>query len=147
MLTDQILIETYENAIKDSFCTVKERHLIGLRAVAEAAALKRTNDSFCKGCWEYVVGPHGCPGPRNSKQLTYTVELMDPGPNSLDIIKSLREILSIPLKEAKNLFDLSFSNGNSSPIRLTTRTAFYDANAIWERFNSLGAKVEIIEDA
>ena len=70
------------------------------------------------------------------EQTEFSVVLMEAGPNKVNVIKAVRELTSLGLKEAKDLVD-----GAPKPIKEGTTKA--DAEAIKKKMEEAGAKVEI----
>ena len=70
------------------------------------------------------------------EQTEFTVTLTAIGENKVNVIKAVREVTSLGLKEAKDLVD-----GAPKPIKEGTTKA--DAEAIKKKMEEAGAKVEI----
>jgi large subunit ribosomal protein L7/L12 len=70
------------------------------------------------------------------EQTEFTVVLSDVGPNKINVIKAVREVTSLGLKEAKDLVD-----GAPKPVKEGVNKE--EANAIKKKFEDAGAKVEI----
>src|SRR3982074_1405222 len=70
------------------------------------------------------------------KKAEFSVVLTDVGANKINVIKAVREVTSLGLKEAKDLVD-----GAPKPIKEGTTKA--DAEAIKKKMEEAGAKVEI----
>jgi large subunit ribosomal protein L7/L12 len=70
------------------------------------------------------------------EQTEFTVVLSDIGPNKINVIKAVREVTSLGLKEAKDLVD-----GAPKPIKEAIPKD--EAAAIKKKFEEAGAKVEI----
>jgi len=64
------------------------------------------------------------------------VMLMEAGPNKVNVIKAVRELTSLGLKEAKDLVD-----GAPKPVKEAVNKA--DADAAKKKLEDAGAKVEI----
>src|ERR671937_48818 len=77
----------------------------------------------------------GAAAPAEEK-TDFTVTLTDVGPNKINVIKVVREITSLGLKEAKDLVE-----GAPKPIKEAIPKD--EANAIKKKFEDVGAKVEI----
>jgi large subunit ribosomal protein L7/L12 len=70
------------------------------------------------------------------EQTEFTVVLSDVGPNKINVIKAVREVTSLGLKEAKDLVD-----GAPKPVKEGVNKE--EASAIKKKFEDAGAKVEI----
>jgi large subunit ribosomal protein L7/L12 len=79
-------------------------------------------------------GGRGAPGGGGEKQ--FTVTLTDVGGNKINVIKAVREVTSLGLKEAKDLVE-------SAPKAIKEGVNKDEAAAIKKKFEEAGAKVEI----
>jgi large subunit ribosomal protein L7/L12 len=70
------------------------------------------------------------------EQTEFSVMLMEAGPNKVNVIKAVRELTSLGLKEAKDLVD-----GAPKPVKEAVNKA--DADAARKKLEDAGAKVEI----
>ena len=70
------------------------------------------------------------------EQTEFTVMLTDFGANKINVIKAVREVTSLGLKEAKDLVE-------SAPQKIKEGISKADADAIKKKFEEAGAKVEI----
>ena len=70
------------------------------------------------------------------EQTEFSVMLMEAGPNKVNVIKAVRELTSLGLKEAKDLVD-----GAPKPVKEGVNKA--DADAARKKLEDAGAKVEI----
>jgi large subunit ribosomal protein L7/L12 len=70
------------------------------------------------------------------EQTEFSVMLMEAGPNKVNVIKAVRELTSLGLKEAKDLVD-----GAPKPVKEGVNKA--DAEAARKKLEDAGAKVEI----
>ena len=70
------------------------------------------------------------------EQTEFTVMLLAFGENKVNVIKAVREVTSLGLKEAKDLVD-----GAPKPVKEGISKA--DADAISKKLSDAGAKVEI----
>jgi len=77
------------------------------------------------------------PGAAAAEEKTeFTVVLKDVGANKINVIKAVREVTSLGLKEAKDLVD-------GAPKTVKEGVNKEEANAIKKKFEEAGAKVEI----
>ena len=70
------------------------------------------------------------------EQTEFTVTLLETGANKVNVIKAVRELTSLGLKEAKDLVD-----GAPKPIKEGVNKA--DAEAAKKKLEDAGAKVEV----
>ena len=70
------------------------------------------------------------------EQTEFTVTLTDIGGNKINVIKVVREVTSLGLKEAKDLVE-------SAPKAIKEGVTKEEAEAIKKKFEEAGAKVEI----
>jgi large subunit ribosomal protein L7/L12 len=71
-----------------------------------------------------------------AEQTEFTVNLLAAGDNKVNVIKAVREVTSLGLKEAKDLVD-----GAPKPVKEGISKA--DADAILKKLTDAGAKAEI----
>lgn len=74
--------------------------------------------------------------PAVEEKTEFTVTLTDVGSNKINVIKAVREVTSLGLKEAKDLVE-----GAPKPIK--EGVAKDEAEAIKKKFEEAGAKVEV----
>ena len=70
------------------------------------------------------------------EKTEFTVVLKEVGPNKINVIKAVREVTSLGLKEAKDLVD-------SAPKTVKEGVNKDEADSIRKKFEEAGAKVEI----
>jgi large subunit ribosomal protein L7/L12 len=75
-------------------------------------------------------------GAKAEEKTEFTVMLTAAGDNKVNVIKAVREVTSLGLKEAKDLVD-----GAPKPIKEGVNKA--DADAIKKKMEEAGAKVEV----
>jgi large subunit ribosomal protein L7/L12 len=81
--------------------------------------------------------PGGAPAAAEAEEKTeFTVVLKDAGANKIKVIKAVREITSLGLKEAKDLVD-----GAPKPVKENVEKA--EADSIAEKLKEAGATVEL----
>jgi len=80
-------------------------------------------------------GGGGAAAPAEEK-TEFTVNLTEIGGNKINVIKVVREVTSLGLKEAKDLVE-------SAPKAIKEGVTKDEANAIKKKFEEVGAKVEI----
>jgi large subunit ribosomal protein L7/L12 len=76
------------------------------------------------------------PAAAAAEQTEFTVNLLAAGDNKVNVIKAVREVTSLGLKEAKDLVD-----GAPKPVKEGVSKA--DADAILKKLTDAGAKAEI----
>ena len=82
-----------------------------------------------------VAGGGGAAAPAEEK-TEFTVTLTEVGGNKINVIKVVREITSLGLKEAKDLVE-------SAPKPIKEGVTKDEAAAIKKKFEEVGAKVEV----
>ncbi len=82
-----------------------------------------------------VAGPAAA-GPEASEKSTFTVNLADAGAQKIAVIKVVKEVLGLGLKEAKDLVD-------AAPAVLKEGVKKEDAEALKKQLEEAGAKVEL----
>ncbi len=81
-----------------------------------------------------VAGPAA--GPAAEEKSTYNVELKDAGAQKIAVIKVVKEVLALGLKEAKDLVD-------AAPKMLKEGMKKEEAEAIKKKIEEAGGKVEL----
>ncbi len=82
-----------------------------------------------------VAGPAAA-GPAEEEKSTANVKLTDAGANKIAIIKVVKEVLGLGLKEAKDLVD-------AAPSTLKDGMKKEDAEALKKKIEEAGGKVEL----
>ena len=82
-----------------------------------------------------VAGP-AAPAAAAEEQTEFNVELLEGGANKINVIKVVREITALGLKEAKDLVE-------AAPSKIKEGVNKDDAAALKTKFEAEGAKVEI----
>ena len=83
-----------------------------------------------------VAGPAAAPAAAAEEQTEFTVLLASFGENKVNVIKAVRELTGLGLKEAKDLVD-----GAPKPVKEGISKA--DAEAAKKKLEEAGAKVEV----
>ena len=84
-----------------------------------------------------VAAPAGAAAAAPAEEQTeFTVVLVEAGANKVNVIKAVRELTSLGLKEAKDLVD-----GAPKPVKEGVNKA--DAEAAKKKLEDAGAKVEV----
>ena len=82
-----------------------------------------------------VAGP-GAAAEAAEEQTEFTVMLTEIGPKKINVIKAVREVTSLGLKEAKDLVE-------SAPKAVKEDIPKDEAEAIVKKFEDVGAKAEV----
>ncbi len=113
---------------------------IGAKSVLEISELiKMMEDKFgvsAAAAAVAVAAPTGAAAPAAEEQTEFNVMLMDFGANKVNVIKAVRELTGLGLKEAKDLVD-----GAPKPVKEGVNKA--DAEAAKKKLEDGGAKVEV----
>ena len=83
-----------------------------------------------------AAGPAAAAAPAAEEQTEFTVMLLEAGPNKVNVIKAVRELTGLGLKEAKDLVD-----GAPKPVKESVNKA--DSDAAKKKLEDAGAKVEL----
>ena len=83
-----------------------------------------------------VAGPAAAAGPAAEEKTEFNVMLKDGGPNKINVIKEVRAITGLGLKEAKDLVD-------GAPKAVKEGVTKADAEALKKQLEDAGAKVEV----
>ncbi len=81
-----------------------------------------------------VAGPAAAAGPVEEEKSTVNVELSASGDNKIAVIKVVKEVLALGLKEAKDLVD-------AAPAMLKTDMKKEEAEALKKQIEDAGGKV------
>ena len=83
-----------------------------------------------------VAAPSAASAPAAEEQTEFNVILAEVGPNKVNVIKAVRELTGLGLKEAKDLVD-----GAPKPVKEGVNKA--DAEAAKKKLEDAGAKVDV----
>ena len=83
-----------------------------------------------------AAAPGAAAGGAAEEQTEFTVNLTDVGAKKINVIKVVREVTSLCLKEAKDLVE-------SAPKAIKEGIPKDEADALAKKFEEVGAKVEI----
>ena len=83
-----------------------------------------------------AAGGGGAAAPAAEEKTEFTVMLLEAGANKVQVIKAVREITGLGLKEAKDLVD-------GAPKAVKEAIAKADADAAKKKLEDAGAKVEL----
>jgi large subunit ribosomal protein L7/L12 len=112
----------------------------GLTLLEAADLVKKMEEAFgvtAAAAAPVVVAAGALPGAAPAEEKTeFAVVLTDVGANKINVIKAVREVTSLGLKEAKDLVD-----GAPKPIKEGVNKD--EAAAIKKKFEDVGAKVEV----
>jgi large subunit ribosomal protein L7/L12 len=111
----------------------------GLSLIEAAELVKKMEETFGVSAAQPVVvaagAAAGAAAPAEEK-TEFAVVLSEVGPNKINVIKAVREVTSLGLKEAKDLVD-------GAPKTVKEGINKEEAAAIKKKFEDAGAKVEI----
>jgi len=112
----------------------------GLTLLEAADLVKKMEETFgvsAAAAAPVVMSGGGPPGALPAEEQTeFSVVLTEVGANKINVIKAVREVTSLGLKEAKDLVD-----GAPKPIKEGVNKD--EAAAIKKKFEDAGAKVEV----
>ena len=83
-----------------------------------------------------AAGPAAAAAPAAEEKTEFEVVLKEVGDNKINVIKVVREVTSLGLKEAKDLVD-------GAPKTIKEGVTKDDAEAMKKKFEAVGAKVEV----
>ena len=83
-----------------------------------------------------VAAPAGAAAAPVEEKTEFTVMLLEAGANKVNVIKAVRELTGLGLKEAKDLVD-----GAPKPVKEAVNKA--DSDAARKKLEDAGAKVEV----
>jgi large subunit ribosomal protein L7/L12 len=112
----------------------------GLTLLEAADLVKKMEETFgvsAAAAAPMVMAGGAAPGAAPAEEKTeFSVVLTEVGANKINVIKAVREVTSLGLKEAKDLVD-----GAPKPIKEGVNKD--EAAAIKKKFEDAGAKVEV----
>src|SRR5438128_12619617 len=118
-----------------------EEQIVGLSLLDAAQLVKKLEErlgvSAAAAAPVMMAGGGAAAGAAPAEEKTeFTVVLKEVGANKIGVIKTVREVTSLGLKEAKDLVD-------GAPKTLKEGVNKDEAEAIRKKFEEVGAKVEI----
>jgi len=112
----------------------------GLTLLEAADLVKKMEETFgvsAAAAAPVAVAGAAAPGaPAAEEQTEFAVVLTDVGANKINVIKAVREVTSLGLKEAKDLVD-------GAPKTVKDGINKEEAATIKKKFEDVGAKVEV----
>jgi len=112
----------------------------GLTLLEAADLVKKMEEAFgvsaAAAAPMVIAGGAAAPGAAAEEKTEFAVVLTDVGANKINVIKAVREVTSLGLKEAKDLVD-----GAPKPIK--EGVSKDEAATIKKKFEDAGAKVEV----
>jgi len=117
-------------------------HLSKLSVLDVSSLIKALEEKWgVKAAPVAVAGPAAAAAPAEKKeeQTEFTVELSDAGPNKINVIKVVREITGLGLKEAKDLVE-------GAPKVLKEGISKADSDDLKKKLEEAGAKVKVSLD-
>ena len=118
-----------------------EDQIVGLSLLDAAALVKRLEEklgvSAAAAAPVVMAGGGGAAAAAPAEEKTeFTVVLKDVGANKINVIKAVREVTSLGLKEAKDLVD-------GAPKAVKEGVSKEEAENIKKKFTEAGATVEV----
>ncbi|MCI0402236.1 MAG: 50S ribosomal protein L7/L12 [Acidobacteria bacterium] len=118
-----------------------EEQIVGLSLLDAAQLVKRLEERLgvsAAAAAPVVMATGGGAGPAAAveEKTEFTVILKDVGANKINVIKAVREVTSLGLKEAKDLVD-------SAPKAVKEGVSKEEAENIKKKFTEAGAAVEV----
>ena len=119
-----------------------EEQIVGLSLLDAAQLVKRLEErlgvSAAAAAPVMVAGgaAAGAAAAPAEEKIEFTVVLKEVGANKINVIKAVREVTSLGLKEAKDLVE-------SAPKPIKEGVNKEEADAIKKKFDDVGAKVSI----
>jgi large subunit ribosomal protein L7/L12 len=118
-----------------------EEQIVGLSLLDAAALVKKLEErlgvSAAAAAPVMVAGGGGAAAAAPAEEKTeFTVVLKDVGANKINVIKAVREVTSLGLKEAKDLVD-------GAPKSIKEGVSKEEAETIKKKFTEAGATVEV----
>ena len=116
--------------------------LKGLTLLEASELVKKMEEAFgvSAAAAAPVVMAGGAPGagaaPAAEEKTEFTVVLTEVGANKINVIKAVREVTSLGLKEAKDLVD-------GAPKTVKDGVSKDEAATIKKKFEEVGAKIEV----
>ena len=115
-------------------------YIKGMTVVELSDLVKRLEEELGVSAAAMPVAVAGAAAPgaaeAEEEQTEFTVKLLEIGPKKINVIKVVREVTSLGLKEAKDLVE-------SAPAAVKEDIPKDEADAILKKFEEVGAKVEI----
>ncbi|OHA92255.1 MAG: 50S ribosomal protein L7/L12 [Candidatus Zambryskibacteria bacterium RIFCSPLOWO2_02_FULL_51_21] len=110
---------------------------VGELSVLELNELvKAFEEKFGVSATAVAAGPAAAAGPAEDEKSTADVELTDSGANKIAVIKVVKEVLALGLKEAKDLVD-------AAPSMLKAGMKKEEAAELKKRIEEAGGKVTL----
>ncbi len=117
-----------------------EEQIVGLSLLDAAQLVKRLEErlgvSAAAAAPVMMAAAGAGPAAAAEEQTEFTVILKDVGANKINVIKAVREVTSLGLKEAKDLVD-------GAPKAVKEGVSKDDAESIKKKFTEAGATVEV----
>jgi large subunit ribosomal protein L7/L12 len=120
-------------SIEEIIAAVKELTVLELNDLVKAA---ETEFGVSAAAGMVMAGPAAGPAAEVEEKTEFDVELTEVGAEKIKVIKVVRELTGLGLKEAKDLVD-------NAPKILKEQAQKADADAIVAKFAEVGAKVTL----
>lgn len=122
---DVVVPAKFEKIVKE----IEEMSVLDLNEL-----VKVFEEKFGVSATAVAAGPAAAAGPAEDEKSTVSVELADGGANKISVIKVVKEVLALGLKEAKDLVD-------AAPAMLKADMKKEDAEALKKQIEEAGGKV------
>ena len=117
-----------------------EDQIVGLSLLDAAQLVKKLEERLCVSAAAaapvMMAGGGGAAAAPAEEKTEFTVVLTGAGANKINVIKAVREVTSLGLKEAKDLVD-------GAPKNVKENVSKEEAETIKKKFTEAGATVEI----
>ena len=101
-----------------------------------ADLVKKVEEEFGVSAAPVAAAAPAAAAPAEAEQTEFTVILADAGASKMNVIKAVREITGLGLKESKELVD-------NAPKAVKENVSKEDADAVKAALEAAGAKVEV----
>ena len=101
-----------------------------------ADLVKAVEEEFGVSAAPVAAAAPAAAAPAEAEQTEFTVTLVDAGASKMNVIKAVREITGLGLKESKELVD-------NAPKAVKENVSKEDAEAVKAALEAAGAKVEV----
>ena len=121
--------------VEEFIAAIKELSVMELNDLVKACE-EEFGVSAAAGVVVAAAGAGAGAGAAEEEKTEFDVELTDVGPNKIKVIKVVRELTGLGLKEAKELVD-------GAPANVKENIEAGEANALKEALEAVGATVEL----
>ena len=122
--------------IDQAFDIIKELTAIELRELNKKIEEEFGVTAAAPMAYAPAAAAAGAPAEAVEEQSTFSVLLKEIGPNKINVIKAVREVTTLGLKEAKDLVE-------SAPVAVKEDVTKEDAETAKKKLEEAGATVEL----